>query len=159
MAFSDIATIRGWLKDITAAKVADPEVTICIAMGDRWVKLALGKWPSLLLDLPATEDFTRAIAESATNSIVYQRAYSRDQESAENEDRKMWEAERDRLLNDFLQARILASSGPAAQTVQTNASMSNRYPIFGYGKWSERLISDTLPPSESGYYEVREGLP
>ena len=158
MAYTDIATIRGWLKDITSAKVPDSEITACIALGDRWVDMHFAKWPTMLVDLPATEDFIKAIAECATNAFVYQRAYSRDQEAAENEDRIMWENQRKELLDGFLAARIRASSGPATQQVTTNASADNRYPFFGYAKWSQRVLSDTQPDAETGY-SVVEQLP
>ena len=101
----------------------------------------------------------KAIADCSTNTIFYQRAYSRDQEAAENEDRIKWRDQRDLLLDDFLRGRIRASVGPANQTIQTNKTRINMVPLFGYGKWCERILSSQLPQSESGYYEVREGLP
>ena len=158
MPYSDVAGIRSWLKDITSAKFSDAEITVAIALGDRYCDLMLSKWPALLVDLPATEDYVRALGESATCEVVYRQAYSEEGESAENNDRKMWEAERDSLLNSFLQGRIMASVGPAHQALETNASRANRYPVFGYGEWSERVLSSIKPSAETGY-PVRENLP
>lgn len=156
--YTDIATIRGWLKDITSAKFTDPTVTACIALGDRYVDLHLSKWPSLLVAIPASPDFVRALGDAATCEIVYRQAYSEEGEAAENNDRKMWQEERDRLLEGFLTGAILCTTGPATQMLETNASRANRRPVFGYGKWCERIMSRVLPHPETGY-EVRERLP
>jgi len=157
--YASLVRVRRWLESISQEMKSDAWVARILDMTDRWVGLKLSKWPSMLEELPDTEDFVRALAEAAGVAGCLQAAYSEEGESAENNDRVMWEKERDELLAQFLKGEILASAGPAAQTIETNASRVNRYPVFGYGKWSERILSMTKPDSQAGYYPVREGLP
>lgn len=157
MAFVNAADVRKWLEGISVTDKPDVWFDAVIVESDRWVKLKLSKWPSLLAtELPGTvPDFTHALAEAAGVEASLRMAYSEQGESAENSDRKMWQKIRDTLLAQFNAAEILTIAGPATKTMTSNARRANRLPVFGYSKFGEYVRSITLPTDQGGY-EVRD---
>ena len=159
MSFVVAGDVRKWTEDITAAMKTDLWYTETIVESDRWVRIKLAKYPPLLVEIVPgpVQDFTHALAEAAGVEASLRRARSEEGESAESSDRKMWEGIRDELLRELLGGDL--GIGPGALLMTSNAQRANMYPVFGYGEWSERILSTMLPASQAGYHEHREDLP